>query len=166
MRKFVFGFLSLAMAAVAVSCGPAFGVYDPRCEGLEEPLGIDSSVPRFSWKIRSKEPMTQVAYEIQVASSIKALESGDPDLWSSGRVSSQEQVMIPYDGTSLSSRQQCWWRVRVWRSGEEASRWSSPQRFGVGIIGGDCLKGDYIDATFITDSSPLVRKHTFHLETV
>ena len=111
MRKFVFGFLSLAMAAVAVSCEPAFGVYDPRCEGLEEPLGIDSSVPRFSWKIRSKEPMTQVAYEIQVASSIKALESGDPDLWSSGRVSSQEQVMIPYDGTSLSSRQQCWWRV-------------------------------------------------------
>ena len=102
--------------------------------------------------------MEQVAYEIQVASSPEALKSGNADLWSSGKVASSDQVMIPYSGNRLASRQQCWWRARVWKSENEVSAWSAPQRFGVGIIGDDSLKGDYIGATYTQGSASIMRK--------
>lgn len=148
----------VAISLCIVSCSSSFEVYDLRCEGLSEPLGIDSARPHFSWKISSSSPMEQVAYEIQVASSSEALKSGHADLWSSGKVDSSDQVMIPYSGNQLVSRQQCWWRARAWKSGKEVSAWSAPQRFGVGIIDGDSLKGEYIGAVPGEGRSPIFRK--------
>ena len=99
--------VQIALAGcLLAACQPGFRVYDLRCEGLVEPLGIDSAQPHFSWKIRSSGTMEQVAYEIEVG----------PDLWQSGRVESASQVMVPYAGKPLVSRQQAWWRVRVWKS--------------------------------------------------
>lgn len=141
-------FLLGAVLLLAVSCEPSFCVYDLRCEGLEEPLAIDSPTPHFSWKIRSRRSMRQVAYEIEVG----------PGLWSSGKVVSDEQVMIPYGGTLLASRMQAWWRVRIWKSDHSVSPWSEPQRFGVGILAPDTLRGDYIGAMPGEGRSPLLRK--------
>ena len=135
-------------ACLLTACQPGFSVYDLRCEGLVEPLGIDNAQPHFSWKIQSAKPMEQVAYEIEVG----------PDLWNSGRVESADQVMVPYAGTPLVSRQQAWWRVRVWKSDKEVSAWSPKQRFSVGIIGDDALKGDYIGAVPGEGRAPLLRK--------
>ena len=139
--------LSLVWAAcLLVACHPSFGVYDLRCEGLVEPLGIDSAEPHFSWKIRSDKPMEQAAYEIEVG----------PDLWQSGKVESPDQVMVPYDGLPLYSRQQAWWRVRVWDSAGKASAWSPKQRFGIGVLDG--LKGDFIGAVPGEGKQPVFRK--------
>ena len=158
MRKIANRFIMFALAVLVISCGPSFDVYDLKCEGLSEPLGIDSTIPHFSWKIRSEKPMEQVAYEIQVAPSKEALESGEASLWSSGRIASAEQIMVPYSGTDLSSRQICWWRVRIWNSDKKASAWSEPQRFGIGITSGDTLEGDYIGAVPGEGRSPILRK--------
>lgn len=147
--------LLFAAAFLAISCGPSFEPYDLRCEGLEEPLAIGSTVPHFSWKIRSRQPMTQRAYEIEVG----------PGLWSSGKIVSHDQVMVPYEGLPLRSRVQAWWRVRVWKSDKEVSRWSAPQRFGVGILPPDTLKGSYIGAVPGEGRSPFLRK-TFSLDSV
>ena len=115
--------LSLVWAAcLLVACHPSFGVYDLRCEGLVEPLGIDSAEPHFSWKIRSDKPMEQAAYE----------------------------------GLPLYSRQQAWWRVRVWDSAGKASAWSPKQRFGIGVLDG--LKGDFIGAVPGEGKQPVFRK--------
>ena len=48
-------------ACLLTACHPGFSVYDLRCEGLMEPLGIDNAQPHFSWKINSGRPMEQVA---------------------------------------------------------------------------------------------------------
>jgi len=142
-------FRFLALILLAVSCkGPSIEVYDLRCEGLEEPLGIDSGVPHFSWKIESSGPVEQAAYEIEAG----------PGLWDSGKVTSDCQVMIPYGGRPLPSRTIGWWRVRVWSSDGKVSSWSRKQRFGVGIIGDDRLKGDYIGAVPGEGRSPKLRK--------
>ena len=117
-------------------------VRDLRCEGLDEPLGIATATPRFSWKNDIRE--AQGAWCIEVASSPKLLKSGRADLWSSGRVESSAQVMVPYEGAALASRQLCWWRVRTWSASGRASAWSSPQRFSVGALDG--LEGEYIGA--------------------
>ena len=92
MKKMLFA-LSAVLVTVC-ACQPSFQVYDLRCEGLPEPLGIDSADPHFSWKIRSVKPMEQAAYEIEVG----------PDLWRSGKVESSDQVMVPYDGAPLAAR--------------------------------------------------------------
>jgi len=92
-----------------------FSVYDLRCEGLYDPIAIDSPYPHFSWKIGGNA-REQVAYEIQVASSFRKLRKGDCDLWSSGKISSANQVMVPYQGKRLTSRSHAYWRVRVWNT--------------------------------------------------
>ena len=137
-------FLLTALAA-AVSCGPSFKVYDLECEGLTDPVGIDSADPHFSWKIRSSVPMEQSAYEIQVADYKESFNSSSSILWSSGKVMSDDQVMVPYSGKPLGSRHQCWWRVRVWSSEDKPSSWSKPARFGTGILDDD-MAGEYIGA--------------------
>lgn len=128
-------------------------VNDLRCEGLTEPLAIDSHAPHFSWKISCNKPMSQTAYQIEVASSKANLLAGNADLWQSGKVASADQIMVPYSGTSLPAKQQCWWRVKVW-DGNTPSSWSKPQRFGIGILDG--MSGPYIGA--VPGTSSLLRK--------
>ena len=138
--------VAAAALLVLCACQPSFSVYDLRCEGLTEPLGIDSTQPHFSWKIRSDRPMEQAAYEIEVG----------PDLWNSGRVASPDQVMVPYDGLPLYARQQAWWRVRVWDAAGKASAWSPKQHFGIGVL--DDLQGDFIGAVPGEGRQPVFRK--------
>ena len=128
MRRFWFILLMLS-GWLAVACHPSFEVQEMRCEGLVEPLGIDSAAPHFSWTVLSKAPMVQTAYEIEVG----------PDLWRSGKVESADQVMVPYGGAPLASRQQAWWRVRVWNQDGKVSAWSGKARFGVGLLKVPCL---------------------------
>ena len=131
-------------------------LYDLRCEGLAEPLAIDSPTPHFSWKIRSSAPDAQRQYEIAVASTAQLLQKGKPDLWHT-RQHSAEQVMVPYGGRTLESREEAFWRVRIWQ-GKKASAWSEPQRFGVGVIGSDTLQAQFIGAVPGEGRSPLLRK--------
>jgi alpha-L-rhamnosidase len=131
-------------------------LYDLRCEGLAEPLAIDSPNPHFSWKIRSSMPDAQRQYEIAVASTPQLLQKGKPDLWHT-RQKSADQVMVPYAGRALPSRSEAFWRVRIWQ-GKKASAWSEPQRFGVGVIGSDTLQAQFIGAVPGEGRSPLLRK--------
>ena len=153
MRRFWFILLMLS-GWLAVACHPSFEVQEMRCEGLVEPLGIDSAAPHFSWTVLSKAPMVQTAYEIEVG----------PDLWRSGKVESADQVMVPYGGAPLASRQQAWWRVRVWNQDGKVSAWSGKARFGVGLLEGD-MKGAFIGAVPGKGRAPLLRK-SFDLEKV
>jgi len=140
MKRF---FLYLLFAGAFLSSCTSFNTYDFRCEDMSEPLAIDSDKPHFSWKISSDKPDSQSAYQIQVASSRKALLCDKADLWDSGKVSSDEQVMVPYEGAALKSRDMCWWRVKVWNSKGSTKGWSEPNRFGIGIIDAT-MKGDYV----------------------
>lgn len=118
-------------------------VIDMQCEGLTAPLGIDTTIPHFSWKhVLTHNCEQQTAYEIQVASDSAALARGNADLWSSGQVKSDSQVMIPYQGTALKERQLCYWRVRTWDEKGQRSQWSDIERFAVGILNG--MPGQYI----------------------
>src|SRR5688572_13481416 len=70
-----------------------------RCEMLINPIGIDVITPRFSWQASTEERgMKQVAYQILVASSKTLLDKGVGDLWSSGKVSSDQSHLVAYRG--------------------------------------------------------------------
>ena len=148
----------LAALACLSACRPALEVYDLTCEGLVEPLGIDSAQPHFSWKTVSRKPTSQVAWALQVAASPEALRAGGPLLWDSGHIETADQVMVPYGGEPLPSRQLAWWRVRVWSADGKISSWSVPQRFSVGILGDDAMQGAYLGAMPVEGRAPLLRK--------
>jgi alpha-L-rhamnosidase len=114
-----------------------------RCEYLENPVGLDVAAPRLSWKmISSTRGQKQTAYQVLVASSQANLDSHVGDLWDSGQVTSDNSIHVAYNGTTLSSGQPCFWKVRVWPAlseveGEEdgvLSNWSLPATWTMGLL--------------------------------
>lgn len=149
--------MGLLLSVTGAGAAP-LQVYDLKCEGMSNPLGIDSTNPHFSWKLAWTTPSEQSAYEIQIASSEAALAGGKSDIWNSGKVISDNQVMVPYNGKNLKPKDLCFWKVRVWNSEGEVSEWSVTQRFSIGIIGNDSLKGEYIGAVPGEGRAALLKK--------
>lgn len=106
-----------------------------RCEYRVNPLGIDVLKPRLSWIVESSERgQFQSAYQIIVSSTRLHLENDIGDLWDSGRVQSDETIQITYAGRKLSSRMECWWKVRVWDKYGRPSEWSEPAYWTMGLL--------------------------------
>ncbi|HEY3684407.1 MAG TPA: family 78 glycoside hydrolase catalytic domain [Streptosporangiaceae bacterium] len=105
-----------------------------RCEYLENPIGIDAARPRLSWRLRaSRRDVRQTAYQLQVAVDAVALAAGEL-LWDSGRVASGESLHREYEGPAVESRYRYHWRVRVWDDQDEASPWSDPAWWEMGLL--------------------------------
>lgn len=140
-------------------------ITDLRCENLIAPVAIDNTLPHFSWKIQGNDIIRQKYYEIQIGTDSIRLSRGKANLWDTGKILSTASVMVPYSGKKLQSRDLCYWRVRVWNEKGKASVWSDIQRFGIGILGNDKLKGEYIGLAAGNGdvSAPLLRK-TFNID--
>lgn len=126
-----------------------------RCEYLTDPLGIDADPPRLSWQLESDQRGTkQSAYQILVAATSEELAEGNGTLWDSGKVASGETVNIPCEGKSLASRQQCYWKVKVWDQENQASEWSAPAQWSMGLLNPEDWSAEYIS---YRDEGPLSR---------
>jgi len=124
-----------------------------RCEYRVNPLGIDELQPRLTWRVESAERgQRQTAYQILVARSAAALRQNRGDLWDSGRVASDQTVNVVYAGKPLASRQQCFWKVRVWDKNGQASAWSEPAFWTMGLLRPEDWQAHYIS---FRDTTPL-----------
>lgn len=121
-----------------------------RCEYRENLLGIDETQPRLSWRMQSvRRGVRQTAYQIQAASTETALRDGAELLWDSGRVDSEQSVLVDYGGPALHSRARVWWRVRVWDERGQVSGWSEPAWWEIGLLERDDWRGEWIGAGLI-----------------
>jgi alpha-L-rhamnosidase len=89
----------------------------------------------------------QTAYQVLVASSEEKLKAGEGDLWDSGKVTSDQSTQIPYQGTMLSSRQHCYWKVQVWDKNGEASGYSDPATWEMALLSPGDWKAKWIGYT-------------------
>ncbi|MDQ6946671.1 MAG: glycoside hydrolase family 78 protein [Actinomycetota bacterium] len=106
-----------------------------RCEYRVNPLGIDEKAPRLSWVLESKErAQTQSGYRILVGRTEEDLEAEANLIWDSGRVESSRSVGVVYEGEPLRSGVRCVWKVRVWDGKGEASAYSEPAFFELGLL--------------------------------
>jgi alpha-L-rhamnosidase len=103
---------------------------------LDRPLGLESARPRLAWKLEAadRRSVRQSAYRVEVASSLEALEAGRADVWDSGRIASDRSVDVAYGGPTLSSRQRCFWRVRVWDEKGQPSQPSAGSWWEMGLL--------------------------------
>ena len=143
---FLLSFLVLNCVSVGLEASDISAV-ELKCEYAINPLGIDTSAPRFGWILKSAtRGQAQSAYQILVASSAEKLEDDSGDKWDSGKVSSAQSVNVVYKGKALASRDICWWKVRVWNSAGAKSPWSKPAKFEMGLLKPSDWKGKWIGA--------------------
>ena len=125
-----------------------------RCEYRVNPLGIDEAQPRLTWRVESHERgQKQTASQVLVASSRALLKKNSGDLWDSGKIASDQTVNVVYAGKALPSRQQCFWKVRVWdRDGR--SQWSEPASWTMGLLQPEDWQANYIS---YRDTTPVFK---------
>ncbi len=138
-----------ATALILLGCGTsvctAITPTDLACEYVTEAMGVDAANPRLYWKLESSQrAQRQSAYQIVVASTPENLAT--PDLWDSGRTTSDATTHIRYGGRPLRSSQTVWWRVRVWDQDGTASRWSRPASWTMGVLRPEEWAGRWISA--------------------
>ncbi|MEI6050081.1 MAG: family 78 glycoside hydrolase catalytic domain [Bacteroidota bacterium] len=120
-------------------------INDLRCENLADPLGIGTTTPRLSWKIKSgRNGTSRKACQILVASDTNLLDEKNADLWNSGKILSQASVFVPYQGKKLASRSLCYWKVRIWDENDQMSEWSATACFSIGLLNKPDWHGSYI----------------------
>ncbi len=118
-------------------------VVNPVCEYRINPIGIDIKIPRLSWQLLSQQQnVLQQAYEIRVADSPDNLES--QPLWSSGKVMSQQSVLVAYAGPEVESAKRYYWQVRVWDNHQNLSAWSEPAFWEMGLLDNSLWQASWI----------------------
>ncbi|MFE5121027.1 alpha-L-rhamnosidase [Streptomyces sp. NPDC056669] len=134
---------------------PAAGlrVRSTTVEYAPQPLGLDTPHPRLSWILDSDaRDQSQSAYHIRVASSPDRL--GDPDVWDSGKQTSRQSVLVPYDGPALRPRTRYHWSVRVWDDHGRPSPWSAPAWWETGLLGDGQWRARWITAPAALTTPP------------
>jgi alpha-L-rhamnosidase len=127
----------VVLSAIFTACSqiPSLEVTDLQTEGRKIPLGVDREQPRFTWKIKSEDhDVEQIAYQILVASDPTLLAEGKTDLWDSEKINSAQSDMLRYEGASLSSGQEVFWKVRIWGGKGQSSSWSQVGTFSMGLL--------------------------------
>ena len=111
----VTGLATILCLAPAFAASPAGKPTHLTCDSLTQPLGIDSSQPLFSWQLQDAGfAARQTAYRIEVASKPAMLTGGKPDVWDSGRITSDKSVGVVYGGPELAASTRYYWRVEAW----------------------------------------------------
>lgn len=142
------------------------------CEYLENPLGLDERLPRLSWTLVSdKRDQKQTAYELIVADNLKDIQKKKGTVWATGKVDSEQNIHVTYNGRPLQSFTRYYWRVRVYDKQGKASGWSKPAWFETAMLNPSDWEGKWIgdgsqqftrDEDFYQeDPMPLFRK-SFH----
>lgn len=114
------------------------------CEYLENPLGIDVAKPRLSWNfIATERNQFQTAYEILVSDKQQD-HSSKGNVWNSGKVVSDQNIHIEYNGTALRPFTKYFWQVKVYDKKGIPSAWSEIATFETGALEQDNWKAKWI----------------------
>lgn len=114
-------FTLVGCCLVLGSCtAPERRVIDLRCEYQRSPINIDSQTPRFTWAydVASGVGERQIAYQVDLGDSKKALEDGDEPLWTSGRIEANASKAVYAGGEKLMPHTRYYWRITAWNTKE------------------------------------------------
>ena len=149
------------------SANSALEVVDLLCEYQTDPIGLDVTRPRLSWKIRcQRRGCMQSAYQIRCAATVEDLVSRTRLIWDTGKVISGQSVHVLYGGPPLRSCQRIYWQVRIWDDAGLASPWSKPAYWEMGLLEpGDWLarwvEPNLPEDPAISNPCPMLRKEFY-----
>jgi len=119
-----------------------------RFEHLRETLGIGVDHPRLSWMVETTaQNWRQAAYEIECYS------ANGPLLGQTGRVESDQSVLVAWPFEPLQSREQLNLRVRVWGKDGKVSAWSQSEVLEAGLLQPADWTAHFVSPTWKEDIS-------------
>ena len=124
--------------------GSELKAVDLRTEFVVNPIGVDDPRPRLSWVcIHGERNQIQKAYRIIVASSMEKALNCVGDVWDSGVVESDSNI-VEYGGPPLKSFTRYYWRVKWWDGNGRESAWSDVAWFETGVMDSKEWRGYWI----------------------
>lgn len=96
-----------------------------KVEHHREPLGIGERTPRLSWKISAEPGWRQLRYELEIG------RGQEREVYA---VDSADQVLVPWPGRPLASRERAAVRVRVTGEDGVTSAWSERAVLETGLL--------------------------------
>jgi alpha-L-rhamnosidase len=133
-------------------------IADVRFEHRREALGLGSAEPRLSWIVETPASgWCQMAYEIEALGADEQLRG------QTGRIESDQSVLVPWPFAALRSREYALVRVRIWGSDGEASPWSARYPVEAGLLLTDDWTARFVTPAWDEDSGtsqpcPLLRR--------
>jgi len=126
--------------------------YKLRCEYVENPIEIDTPFPRFSWILEHEQRnQSQSAYQIIVSSEESLLNSEKGDLWDTGKIISENNINIEYNGKPLKSNEMYFWHVKWWDKDNSESSFSRFSSFGMALLEKSDWKSKWISKKDFVD---------------
>jgi len=102
-----------------------------KTEYVNNPCAVEVEKPRFSWTIEVDH--MQSAYHIIAGGDVQLSE--DNLFWDSGKVLSDENICIEYDGRPIPPDTTVYWKVAIWDEGGTRSQDSEAAFFSTGLCG-------------------------------
>lgn len=117
-----------------------------QCEYTSNPLGVESAHPQLRWQlISSQKNVMQSAFRVLVADDPALLQKNQGNIWDSKKVVSGESIQIAYAGQTLQPAKTYYWKVMVWDNHNNASEWSEPANWQMGLL----IRSDWKGAHWI-----------------
>jgi alpha-L-rhamnosidase len=111
------------------------------CEYLVNPLGVEASAPKLSWKLQSgQHDVVQTAYQILVSDNLNSLQQNVGNIWDSKKINASQSLQLKYLGKSLLSSKTYFWKVRVWDNKNNSAQ-SSIAHWQMGLLTSTDWKG-------------------------
>ena len=127
---------------------------NPTVEQQNGSRALATNQPRFSWQYETTENnVVQQDYRIIVASTEENAKNHVGDLWDSKSVASSQMLYIPYEGTTLQSRDKAYWKVitTVTANGKKAKVESAVNSFEISLLNQDDWQAKWIGHEFEDD---------------
>lgn len=138
-----FSFFLCAHSSIKSIDNKSFKSVDLRTEHLENPIGIDVSNPRLSWRTDdSSEGAHQLSYRIIVGVDSIAVSNGKGDMWDSGKIDSGLSL-VSYNGNKLKPFTKYYWMVITWNGWQNQSS-SDVASFELGMMNSNNWQGSWI----------------------
>lgn len=113
-----------------------------KCEYLVDPVGIDATHPRLTWRLDDDRPgAKQTAFQVFVSTDPQAVDKGD--VWTSPRTNSPAGLAI-YAGRPLEPFTRYYWKVAVWDKDGKRTITTAPASFETGMMTMGSWKGAWI----------------------
>ncbi len=129
-----------------------------RIEHQAEAFGIGAGRPRLSWMTATAAPnWVQSAYAVEVS------DTAGQVIGRTGRVVSEQSVLVSWPFAPLRSRQRLAVRVRVWGQDGQASEWSEPVWVEAGLLAANDWTAQFVTPAWAEDTTrpqpaPLLRR--------
>ena len=124
-----------------------------QCEHLAEPLGIDATQPRLSWRMEDgRQGARQTAYQLFVSTDSLQASRQQANIWQTEKVNDAAQLIV-YSGKVLQPFTKYYWAVKVWDK-DGIAILSGVSHFETGMMNMENWKGSWINDTRDVDLKP------------